>query len=596
MRCRPLPIWTCTSCGRQECIGSIAELHEKGIDVPQNLDLHKPYVDDVELCCPSCGGRMQRVPEVIDCWFDSGSMPVAQWHYPFENRETFAEKFPADFIAEGVDQTRGWFYSLLVIGTFLFDQPTYKNCMSLELILDKDGKKMSKCLGNTVDPFVQMDRYGADVLRWYLLAVSPPWLPTRFDEAGLAETARKFFGTLTNTYSFFAMYANIDEFIYRPQERVPVSERAEIDRWVLSTLNTLVRRINGWLEQYDLTKAVRGIADFVVDDLSNWYVRRCRRRFWKSGMGKDKTAAFQTLYECLLTVSRLMAPFAPFLAEAVYRGLTAAEPTQSSVHLCGYPRPDEAPLDYADPLLEERMTLVRRIVELGRSIRNDIGLGVRRPLSELIVVAENDRRRTLLQGMESLILEELNVKAIRYAKEATELLSRRAEPVFKKLGPKFGKLVNQAAEAIRSFGDDEISRVLRNGGERLVLDGHEAMITAEDIEIKTENKPGLAAASEGDLIVALNTIVTRELLYEGLAREFVNRVQNLRKDADYEVTDRIHLTVKADGVMETALKSMQTYIENETLAVAMTFGAIKGEHQRVWEIDDLTVAAGIRRA
>ena len=589
----PLPIWRCTSCDHQECIGSIEELMQKGINVDPNLDLHKPAVDEVLLTCEKCGGRMERVPEVIDCWFDSGAMPVAQWHYPFENKEKFAQKFPADFISEGVDQTRGWFYSLLVIGTFLFDQPTYKTCMSLELILDKDGKKMSKSLGNTVDPFAQMEKYGADVLRWYLLAVSPPWLPTRFDEAGVAETARKFFGTLTNTYSFFAMYANIDGFEYRAAERIPVRDRAEIDRWIMSALTSLTSTVNENLKNYDLTKAVRAVADFTVDDLSNWYVRRCRRRFWKSELGKDKLAAFQTLHECLTTVCRLMAPFAPFLSEAIYRNLNGET---ASVHLGRYPRTDEAPIDFNDGLLEERMNLVRRIVELGRSIRNDAGLRVRQPLSEIIIVAPNDNRPKLLKGMENLILQELNVKAVRYVTDPSALLTRRAEPVFKKLGPKFGKQVNNAAEAIRSFGELEIEHILRNGGEYLSIDGHEATVVADDIVIKTENKPGLAAAVDGDLTAALSTTITEALLHEGLAREFVNRVQNLRKEAGYEVTDRIRLSVQATDVMATALSHMKDYIQNETLAVELIIGDVSGEQKKEWEIDGHMVVAGLSRA
>jgi isoleucyl-tRNA synthetase len=585
----PLPIWTCASCGHQECIGSVAELHEKGIAVADNLDLHKPVVDDVVLNCDKCGGRMQRVPEVIDCWFDSGSMPVAQWHYPFENKDIFAKKFPADFISEGVDQTRGWFYSLLVIGTFLFDKPAYKTCVSFDMILDKDGKKMSKSLGNTVNPFEQMEKYGADVLRWYLLAVSPPWLPTRFDEDGVLEVSRKFFGTLTNTYSFFAMYANIDQFVYRAEERIPVAERAEIDRWILSSLNRLTSQINKYFESFDLTKIVRTISDFTVDDLSNWYVRRCRRRFWKSEMGDDKLAAFQTLHECIVTLCRLMAPIAPFLSEAIYRNMTAAD----SVHLTSYPRSDETPLDYRDELLEERMQLVRRVVELGRSIRNDAGLRVRQPLEAIYIVAPNERHPQLLKGMENLIMDELNVKAIRFVAKEGELLTHKAEPVFKKLGPKFGKLVNQAAEAIRSFGDKEIANILRNGGERLSIDGHEAMVVQDDIVIKSENRPGLAATSDGDLTVALTTTIAEDLLYEGLAREFVNRVQNMRKEAGFEVTDRIRITVQASEIMTAAIQKLSAYIKNETLCVEIVFSTLTGECQKEWSIDEHTVSAGI---
>jgi len=593
----PLPIWRCESCKHEECIGSVEELQQKGLDVPDGLDLHKPAVDQVDLRCEKCGGLMKRVPEVIDCWFDSGAMPIAQWHYPFENKDRFDNKFPADFISEGVDQTRGWFYSLLVIGAFLFDQPTFKTCVSLELILDKDGKKMSKSLGNTVDPFEQMDKYGADTLRWYLLTVSPPWLPTRFDEEGVKEVSRKFFGTLTNTYSFFAMYANIDNFVYDAEKRIAVEQRAEIDRWIMAGLHSLVERVNEHLEQYDLTKAARAISDFVVDDLSNWYVRRSRRRFWKSEMGEDKLGAFQTLYECLTTISRLMAPMAPFVSEAIYGRLTSnVKGASKSVHLCLYPKANQAPVDFTDALLEERMHLVRRIVELGRSIRNEVGLRVRQPLQSILIVAPNERRAQLLQGMESLIIEELNVKDIRFIKEEDELMTKRAEPVFKKLGPKFGKLVNQAAEAIRSFGEHEINKIIENNGERLVVDGHESLIEEDDIVIKTESKPGLAAAHEGDLTVALTTELTEALVHEGLAREFVNRVQNMRKEAGLKVTDRIHIFVDASEAMATAIAEQSDYIKNETLCLHIETATAKGDFTKEWRIDDMSMVVGISKA
>ncbi len=593
----PLPIWRCESCDHQECIGSVQELQEKGQDVPDGLDLHKPAVDNIDLTCEKCGGVMKRVPEVIDCWFDSGSMPVAQWHYPFENKEIFNQKFPADFISEGVDQTRGWFYSLLVIGTFLFDQPTYKTCVSLELILDKDGKKMSKSLGNSVNPFEQMDKYGADALRWYLLTVSPPWLPTRFDEEGVKEVGRKFFGTLLNTYSFFAMYANIDDFEYDIEKRIPITERPEIDRWILSSLTSLTKKVTANLEHYDMTKAARAISDYVVDDLSNWYVRRSRRRFWKSEMGPDKLSAFQTLYECLITISKLTAPLAPFLAEAIYRNLNRDINAPESVHLCLYPKLGDAPLEFQDDLLEERMSLVRRIVELGRSIRNDVGLRVRQPLASIFIVAQNERRQELLKGMEHLVLDELNVKHIEFVDDASKLMTAKAEPVYKQLGPKFGKLVNQAAEAIRSFGEHEIDKILHQGGERLVIDNHEAMIVKDDIEIQMENKSGVAASSEGDLTVGLSTEITKDLLHEGLAREFVNRVQNMRKEAGFDVTDRIRIFVddNTDSRMVQAVEHMKPYINNETLCVEIKSSADGGDYRKEWKIDDLSVSVGISK-
>jgi isoleucyl-tRNA synthetase len=592
----PLPIWRCESCDHEECIGSVEELNEKGVSVPDGLDLHKPAVDNVDLVCEKCSGSMKRVPEVIDCWFDSGSMPIAQWHYPFENKNMFDKKFPADFISEGVDQTRGWFYSLLVIGTFLFDEPTYKSCVSLELILDKDGKKMSKSVGNSVDPFEQMDKYGADTLRWYLLTVSPPWLPTRFDEEGVKEVSRKFFGTLTNTFSFFAMYANIDKFIYATDQRIAVAERSEIDRWIMARLHSLVEQTIDHVDHYDLTKTARAISDFVVDDLSNWYVRRSRRRFWKSEMGHDKSAAFQTLYECLITISKLMAPIAPFISEAIFGRLTAdVENVEESVHLCFYPKVGEAPVDYKDAILEERMHLVRRIVELGRSIRNDSALRVRQPLESILIAAPDDRRSQLLQGMENLIIEELNIKEIRFIKDEGELQTKRAEPVFKKLGPKFGKLVNQAAEAIRSFGETEIDRIIENNGERMVVDGHEAIIEEDDIIVKSENKPGLAAATEGDLTVALTTELTEALLNEGLAREFVNRVQNMRKEAGFEVTDRIRIFIDATEQMANAIEEQSDYIKNETLCLDIAKSAENGEFKKEWHIDDMTLVVGISK-
>ena len=589
----PLPVWSCQACEQNEFIGSVAELRAKGTDVPEDLDLHKPSVDKILLTCEKCGGVMKRVPEVIDCWFDSGSMPVAQWHYPFENKDIFEKKFPADFISEGVDQTRGWFYSMLVIGTFLFDEPTYKTCLSVDMILDNVGQKMSKSKGNTVDPFEQMAKYGADALRWYLLTVSPPWLPTKYDEEGLKDVSRKFFGTLTNTYSFFAMYANIDNFEYKIADRIQPAERSEIDRWILAALRSLAANVTTYLEEYDLTKAARTIADFVVDDLSNWYVRRSRRRFWKSEMGDDKRSAFQTLHECLVTVCKLMAPLAPFTSEAIYRYLTQESKDFSSVHLCKYPVTGSPPLDYEDALLEERMDLVRRIVEQGRSIRNDVGLRVRQPLENIVILARDERRSQLVKGMENLITEELNVKGIKFISDERELLTKRAEPVFKQLGPKFGKLVGQAAQAIKSFSEHEIEKILNNGGERLVVDGHEAMILPDDITIKTENKPGLAAATDGDLTLALTTEISDQLLDEGLAREFVNRVQNMRKEADFQVTDRINISVTASERLARAIENQADYIKNETLCLKIEQNATNGDFQKELKIDDNTVSVGI---
>ena len=588
----PLPVWRCDSCEHSDCIGSVQELREKAKDVPRDLELHKPYVDHIDLNCPECGGTMKRVPEVIDCWFDSGSMPFAQWHYPFENVEKFKSQFPADFISEGVDQTRGWFYSLLVIGAFLFDEPTYKSCVSLGHILDKDGQKMSKSKGNAVDPFAAMDKYGADTLRWYLLTVSPPWLPTRFDPEGMNEVNRKFFGTLVNTLNFFIMYAEIDQFRYEQTERIPVAERSEIDRWIFSSLYTMADKVNRLLKVYDLTKAGRTIAEFVIDDLSNWYVRRSRRRFWKSEMGQDKQAAFQTLYECLITVSKIMAPIAPFISEAVYQNLTH-EP--NSVHLCEYPQPGHGFLDYSDETLEERMNLVRRIVEAGRSVRNDTGIRVRQPLNAIVVVAPDSHRRELLAGMEPLITEELNVKRIRYVESEQEVLSRSAKPNFKALGPKFGKNVKKVAAFIEEMGEEEVNAVISKGREQVSLDGHEIYIEPDDIQVEVESRQGLAAHADNDLTVALEIELTPELLYEGLAREFINRVQKMRKEAGFDVMDRIKIYAEPSKDMEKAIEKKKNYIQQETLCDGIVLHKVKGDLEKSWTIDDHYVTIGVEK-
>jgi len=592
----PLPVWRCSACDHQLCIGSVQELREKSGQTLADLDLHKSYVDAITLPCEKCGAEMTRVPEVIDCWFDSGSMPYAQWHYPFENQEMFAKNFPADFISEGVDQTRGWFYSLLVIGTLLFDEPAYKSCVSLELILDKEGQKMSKTRGNAVDPVKFLDQQGADALRWYLLTVSPPWLPTRFDAEGVVEVVRKFLGTLVNTYSFFALYANIDRFTYKAEERIPVEQRSELDRWLCSALTGLTEKVNENMQRYDLTKAGRSLNSFVLDDLSNWYVRRARRRFWKAEMGQDKCSAYQTLWECLVVVSRLMAPLAPFISEEIFRNLTDGQPDQPvSVHLAAYPAAGDSLLDYRDEKLEARMDLVRRVVSLGRSLRNEAAIKTRQPLAGIYIVAPTQKRRDLIRGMEALVLEELNVKQIKFVEQERELVSKKAEPIFKNLGPKFGKVVNKAAEAIRAFTDEEIQHLLEAGHRSLVVDGHEYRIEATDITVQTENRAGLLAATEGDLTVAVETLLTEELTYEGLAREFVNRVQNMRKEAKFEVTDRIHIWLTASAPFVQAVERMRDYVSHETLCESLRYNEIGGTHQKEWKIDEEAISVGIAR-
>jgi isoleucyl-tRNA synthetase len=562
----PLPIWVCEKCGEKECIGSVEDLKSRSKEKieSEKLDLHKPYVDEICFDCTKCGGPMKRVPEVIDCWFDSGSMPFAQFHYPFENKHRFESNYPSDFIAEGIDQTRGWFYTLHAIGTFLFDKPAYKNVIAHELILDKEGKKMSKSLSNTVDPFEVVRKFGADTTRWYLITTSPPWRPTLWNEDGLAEVQRKFLGTLINTYAFFALYANIDKFVYS-EERIPVSERPEIDRWIISILNSLVKQYAQDMDSYDVTKASRSVSDFAIDQLSNWYVRRNRRRFWKSESGKDKLSAYQTLYECLVTMTKLMAPFVPFLAEELYRNLntvTGREPYES-VHLVFYPEVDETAVDKE---LESRMNRAQRVVYLTRSMRAKSNLKVRQPLKRILIPLSDEDRRAVHQ-MESIILEEINVKEIEYVKDDAEIVSKRAKPNFKSIGPKFGKDVNQVANSIRALTKAEIKEIETRGEITVAVKEKSLTISRSDIGIFSENIEGWLVESDGVLTVALDTELTEELITEGLAREFVNRVQNLRKDQGFRVTDRIKIFYSSSDKLDRALRRMAEYIETETLAM-----------------------------
>ncbi len=589
----PLPIWICTTCGKQKCIGSIAELRE-GQNVREPLDLHKPFVDDVTFTC-SCGGTMKRTPELIDVWFDSGAMSFAQWHYPFENRGLIdsGERYPADFICEGIDQTRGWFYSLHAIGTYLFNKPAYKNVMVNELILDKEGQKMSKSRGNTVDPFATLARYGADTTRWYLVTTSPPWRPTMFDEDGLVEVQRKFFGTLVNTYAFFALYANVDGFTYA-EPRVPVHERLEIDRWILSELNSLVKEYLELMDAYDVTKAAKRVGAFTIDQLSNWYVRRNRRRFWKSEKGKDKTAAYQTLYECLIAVVKLSAPFAPFLTEELYRNLNSVTRREEheSVHLAMLPEVEERVIDLA---LERRMERAERIVELVRAIRMKANLKVRQPLRRIIIpIAAEDERQEILQ-MQEIICDEINVKRIEFVTDDSGIVKKRAKANFKSIGPKFGKSVKQIAERIKEMDGAEIAELERNGWYELPANGATYRIGTEDVEIVREDIEGWLVESDGKLTVALDTELTDELIDEGLAREFVNRIQNMRKDAGLDVTDRIAIYYRASGRLAGALQRMREYITTETLAVEFVSDFKPGIHSSTQDINGEPVDVAIER-
>ncbi len=560
----PLPIWICEKCGKQHCVGSVEEF-KKGKNVPDPLDLHKPHVDDVTFDCPACGGVMKRTPELIDVWFDSGSMPFAQWHYPFENKDVFESGYPADFISEGIDQTRGWFYTLHSVGTFLFDKPAFKNVLVNELILDKQGQKMSKSKKNTVDPFELLRRYGADATRWYLVANSPVWRPTLFDEEGIGEVQRKFFSTLVNTYAFFALYANVDEFEYR-EPRIPISERAEIDRWILSELNSLIGNYKQWMDDFDVTKSARAISDFTIDQLSNWYVRRNRRRFWKSERGKDKIAAYQTLYECLATISRLIAPFAPFIAEELHRNLNSVTKRDEaeSVHLTTLPASDGTVIDTE---LEQRMERAIRIVGLARAIRVKSNLKVRQPLKKIILPVTREEDRLLVQRMADVILEEINVKQIEFVADDSGIVRKKAKPNFRSLGQKYGKNVQPVAARIREFTPAEILELEREGTIALNINGSEVAIVKEDVEILHEDIEGWLVESDGTLTVALDTELDEELIGEGFAREFVNRVQNMRKDAGLEVTDRIRIFYRSGERLAKALARLTAYIKQETLAI-----------------------------
>ena len=588
----PIPIWVCQSCEAKRSVGSVDELRQEGAKLPEPLDLHKPYIDDVVLKC-ACGGEMRRIPELVDVWFDSGSMPFAQWHYPFENQETFKHSFPADFISEAIDQTRGWFYTLHAISTFLFKEPCFKNVICSDLILDKFGQKMSKTKGNTVDPFEAIGKYGADSVRWFLIASSPTWKPKNFDVDTVAEFQRKFFGTLLNTYAFFALYSNVDGFKFSEPE-VPVAERPEIDRWVLSLLNTTIEEYLDAMQNYDPTRAARLVSNFTTEQLSNWYVRRNRRRFWKSEPGKDKTAAYQTLFECLVAIVKMTAPIAPFLTDEIYRVLMAEthrEPYES-VHIAPMV---EVRGHLINPELERRMNLAQRVVGLVRAMREKTKLKVRQPLSRIAVPAAPDARR-LIEDMRDVILEEINVKAIEFVDESSPIVRKMANPNFKLLGPKFGKNVNAVAKRVREMSQAEVNQLDATGTFSTDLNGSNITVSKEDVTITAQSMEGWLVDSDAGLTVALDTSLSPELINEGLAREFVNRVQNMRKDAGFSVTDRIRINFDCSPRVAEAVQRMSEYVMSETLATRMDTGRDGAEHWEKWEIDGETCEIGITKA
>ena len=589
----PLPIWRTDDKQEEICIGSVEELKAeiqkaiaagvmtadpyKDFMVGDNsesnydkVDLHKNIVDNIVLVSPS-GKPMHRETDLIDVWFDSGSMPYAQWHYPFENKEFIDNHtaYPADFIAEGVDQTRGWFYTLHAIGTSVFNSVAYKNVVSNGLVLDKNGQKMSKRLGNAVDPFTTIAEYGADATRWYMISNANPWDNLKFDLEGVAEVRRKFFGTLYNTYSFFALYANTDSFTYAEAD-IPLAERPEIDRWILSELNTLIKEVDALYADYEPTRATRAISDFVQENLSNWYVRLSRRRFWKGEYEADKIAAYQTLYTCLITIAKLMAPVAPFYADRLYKDLVSVtgKENKESVHLTDFPVADES---YIDKSLESKMQKAQTISSLVLSLRKKESIKVRQPLQKIMIPIANATERAEIEAVANLIKHEVNVKEIELLEDASGILVKQIKPNFKTLGPKFGKDMKAIATAVQEFGQAEIAQFEKAQTYSLQLPDKTVTLSLDDVEISTQDIEGWLVATAGSLLVALDIHITPELRQEGIARELVNRIQNIRKDNDYDITDRIQIRLQAQPALQAAVTANEAYIKNETLTDNITF-------------------------
>ena len=589
----PLPIWRTEDGKEEKCIGSVEELYneiEKSVAaglmennpykalgfVPgeytkenyDKIDLHRPYVDDVILVSDS-GKPMKRESDLIDVWFDSGAMPYAQIHYPFENKEAFDQRviYPADFIAEGVDQTRGWFFTLHALATMIFDSVAYKAVVSNGLVLDKNGNKMSKRLGNAVDPFSTIEKYGSDPLRWYMITNASPWDNIKFDVDGIEEVRRKFFGTLYNTYSFFALYANVDGFDYSEPD-VEWNKRPEIDRWILSLLNSLVKDVDAYLEAYEPTRAGRAISDFVNDHLSNWYVRLNRRRFWGGGMTTDKLSAYQTLYTCLETVAKLMAPIAPFYADRLFLDLIAVTGREQveSVHLSSFPVYDESKINTS---LEERMQMAQDVSSMVLALRRKVNIKVRQPLHTVMIPVVDAHQQESIEAVRDLILSEVNVKELKFVDNAAGILVKKIKPDFKKLGPRYGKIMKNVAAAIQAMSQEEIAAFEKAGVYTMTVEGQEVTLDRADVEIISEDIPGWLVANEGRLTVALDITVTDDLRKEGLAREFVNRIQNLRKSSGFDITDKIQIQVLSQEEMDEVIDEYRTYISNQVLAVSI---------------------------
>ncbi len=615
----PLPIWATEDRSEMKCIGSVEELMqeiERSIAAglmtenpyrnfkvgdmseenysTRNIDLHRPYVDNIVLVS-SKGEPMRREPDLIDVWFDSGAMPYAQLHYPFEHGgDYFRSVYPADFIAEGVDQTRGWFFTLHAIATMLFDSVAFRNIISNGLVLDKNGNKMSKRLGNAVDPFEVLSTYGPDATRWYMISNSQPWDNLKFDRDGVDEVRRKFFGTLYNTYSFFALYANVDGFTGR-EEEVPVERRPEIDRWIISLLNTLVKNVTESLEGYDPTPAARAIQEFVGENLSNWYVRLNRKRFWGGEMTEDKLAAYQTLYTCLETVAMLAAPFAPFMMDRIFRDLNAVSGrhTESSVHLSTYPKADEALIDSS---LEEMMSLAQRVSSMVLALRRKVSIKVRQPLTKILIPVLDPAMARHIAAVRNLILGEVNVKELELIEQTTGIITKRIKPNFKTLGPKYGKYMKQIAALTAQFSQERIAEIEAAPESVLEIDGQQIVVTPADFEITSEDMPGWLVASEGKLTVALDITLTDELRAEGVARELINRIQNIRKDSGFEVTDKIRVEIEQKELVAEAVARYADYIASQTLAVEVKSSAEpQGESVVATDIDEEPLRIAVTR-
>ena len=583
----PLPVWQC-ECGHQDCIGSIEELKEKADNCPDDIELHRPYIDAVTIKCPKCGKEMHRVPEVIDCWFDSGSMPFAQHHYPFENKETFEKQFPAQFISEAVDQTRGWFYSLLAISTLLFNKAPYENVIVLGLVQDENGQKMSKSKGNAVDPFDALQTYGADAIRWYFYTSSAPWLPSRFAGKTVMEGQRKFMGTLWNTYAFFVLYANIDNFD-ATKYSLEYEKLAVMDKWLLSRLESTVKAVDDNLENYRIPEAAKALQSF-VDDMSNWYVRRSRERFWAKGMEQDKINAYMTLYTALVTVAKAAAPMIPFMTEDIYQNLVKSIDASApeSIHLCDFPEVHE---NWIDPKMEEDMADLLEIVVMGRAARNTANIKNRQPIGTMYVKSEFQ----LSEFYKEIIEDELNVKEVVFKDDIADFISYSFKPQMRTVGPKYGKLLNKIKTVLSELDGNKAMAELKSTGElKLDIDGQEIVLLEEDLLIDMAQMEGYVSESDHTITVVLDTNLTPELIEEGFVRELVSKIQTMRKEAGFEVMDKIRVYAKDNDKIVDIMKNHGDEIKSEVLAEDIVTGETKG-YEKEWNINSEKVTMAVER-